>query len=303
MKSNLLIQTIIISLYQIIQTQSQEHSAECTLNCLKGICIPSSYTLNGQSFQLNQCQCEDGWGGVLCDEVGKSCPDGTKCYNGAECAERKTKMETKGVNQYYCDCQTAYDHSSFAGQMCEAPATQICEYGVSVSKSAFCTNGGQCKDVVVKDSSGEDVTHPGCKCPDGFVGDHCEYLSGTEPVFAETTITNTQESSSSKDIEASKKKVQSASNQAVQSVPDSPPPQSKSYVGVKVVAIICMVGIIVAAAILVRMSLKKRKNMKNPKPVINLAAEAGVDDTNGKKSNVVMNGETQEEDYEEIDII
>jgi len=296
MKYYLLIQTFIIYLSQIPQIQSQEHTADCTLNCLKGICIPSSYTLNGQSFQLDQCQCEDGWGGVLCDEVGKSCPDGTKCYNGAECAERK-KMETKGVNQYYCDCQTAYDHSSFAGQMCEAPATQVCEYGVSVSKSAFCTNGGKCKDVVVKDSSGQDVTHPGCKCPDGFVGDHCEYLKGTEPVFAETTITNTQGSSSNEGSE----KVQSPSNQA-QSAPDSPPPQSKSYVAVKVVAIICMVGVVVAAAIGIRISLKKRKNMKSPKPVINLAAEAGVDD-NGKKSKVVMNGETQEEDYEEIDII
>ena len=153
MISNRLIQTIILSLYTITQTQSQE----CTLQCLKGLCISSTYTLNGQSFQLDQCQCEDGWGGILCDEVGRSCPDGTKCYNGAQCSKRNKKYETKGVNEYYCDCQTSYDYSSFAGQMCEAPATQVCEYGVSVSKSAFCTNGGKCKDVVVKDSSGKDV--------------------------------------------------------------------------------------------------------------------------------------------------
>ena len=23
-------------------------------------------------------------------------------------------------------------------------------------------------------------SHPGCKCPDGFVGEHCEYLEGSE---------------------------------------------------------------------------------------------------------------------------
>jgi len=297
MISNRLIQTIILSLYTITQTQSQE----CTLQCLKGLCISSTYTLNGQSFQLDQCQCEDGWGGILCDEVGRSCPDGTKCYNGAQCSKRNKKYETKGVNEYYCDCQTSYDYSSFAGQMCEAPATQVCEYGVSVSKSAFCTNGGKCKDVVVKDSSGKDATHPGCKCPDGFVGDHCEYLNGTEPPPI-TTSAPIDSSNADTNKENSQNEKSSAKSVAVQSVPDSPPPKSKASIGVIVVASICMVGIVVSAAILIRMSLKKRSNLKSPKPVINLAAEAGVDETNGK-SRVVMNGETEEEDYDEIDII
>ena len=28
---------------------------------------------------------------------------------------------------------------------------------------------------------------PGCTCPDGFVGEHCEYPSGTEPVHSSGT--------------------------------------------------------------------------------------------------------------------
>lgn len=297
MTSHRLIQVAILLLTTILPIQSQD----CTLNCLKGICISSTYTLNGQNFQLDQCQCEEDWGGVFCDEVGNSCADGTKCYNGAACAPRKNEMmETKGVNQYYCDCKTAYDYSSFAGQMCEAPATQVCEYGVSVSKSAFCTNGGKCNSVVVKDSTGEEVTHPGCKCPDGFVGDHCEYLKGTEPKT--TSAPAAIDSSKEDDVDSTEEKSPQSN---AQSVPDSPPPSSKSYKGVKVVAIICMVGIVLAASLLIRNSLKRRNNMKSPKPVINLAAEAGVDgiDGNGNRSNVVMNGETTEEDYEEIDII
>ena len=138
-------------------------------------------------------------------------------------------------------------------------------------------------------------THPGCKCPDGFVGDHCEYLNGTEP----PPITTSAPIDSSN---ANQNEKSSAKSVAVQSVPDSPPPKSKASIGVIVVASICMVGIVVSAAILIRMSLKKRSNMRSPKPVINLAAEAGVDETNGK-SRVVMNGETEEEDYDEIDII
>lgn len=296
MISHRLIQLIILLISALQSVQSQE----CKLNCLKGICISSTYTLNGQDFELDQCQCDEGWGGVLCDEIGKSCPDGTKCYNGSECAKRKKVFETKGVNQYYCDCKTAYKHSSFAGQMCEAPATEICEYGVSVSKSAFCTNGGKCKDVVVKDSSGKEAKHPGCKCPDGFVGDHCEYLEGTEP---ETTSAPIIIESTNETDEKHKGNVQHSSQQA-KVVPDAPPAQSKANIGVKVVASICMAGIVIATALLVRNSLKKRKNMKSPKPVINLASEAGVDDTGaGKKSKVVMNGETTEEDYEEIDIV
>jgi len=298
MISHRLIQLATILFSTFLPVQSQE----CTLNCLKGICISSTYTLNGQNFQLDQCQCNQGWGGVLCDEIGKSCPDGTKCYNGSECAKRKDKTETKGVNQYYCDCKTAYDYSSFAGQMCEAPATQVCEYGVSVSKSAFCTNGGKCKEVVVKDSNGNEAKHPGCKCPDAFVGDHCEYLQGTEPETTSAPIII--ESTHEGEVSSEKRHghIEQSSQKKAQAVPDSPPPQTKSYVGVTVVASVCMVGILIAAGLLIRTSLKRRNNMKNPKPVINLATEAGVDDT-GKKSKVVMNGETTDEDYEEIDII
>lgn len=74
---------------------------------------------------------------------------------------------------YECDCEEGSEHSAFAGSMCEHAATSFCEYGVAVSKHAFCVNGGECKDVII---AGE--THPGCNCPEGYGGMHCEIKPG-----------------------------------------------------------------------------------------------------------------------------
>lgn len=296
---------IIITLAANLNQGESKTNTECTLKCLMGECVASTITVNGQSYQLDQCECSDGWGGVLCDEVGRSCPDGTVCYNGAECFPRHTKMETSGLSQFYCDCDTAYEHSSFAGRMCEAPATHVCEYGVSVSKTAFCTNGGQCKEVVVKDStSGEEAKHPGCTCPDNFTGSHCEYLVGTQPTEEELASTSKETKAESEQVETANEQAQSSAAVASK----APPSHTASYQAIKIISILFMISIIVLAALLVRHSYRKKKAMKNPQPVINLAVEAKTDEHGmGHSSNagtvVITNGEKPEVDLEEIDII
>ena len=63
----------------------------------------------------------------------------------------------------------------YAGKFCQYSSTDICtkngQPGMGKANFAFCVNNGMCKGRV---NDGEDP--PGCICPDGFYGDHCEYL-------------------------------------------------------------------------------------------------------------------------------
>lgn len=75
-----------------------------------------------------------------------------------------------------CDCDAAFDSlEKYAGKFCQYSSTDICtkngQPGMGKANFAFCVNNGICKGRV---EDGEDP--PGCTCPDGFYGDHCEYL-------------------------------------------------------------------------------------------------------------------------------
>merc|ERR1719296_108068 len=133
----------------------------CNKECLHGKCI-----LDINEFP--SCSCDEGYGGESCDEMLEICPDGkTICLNGSTCG-----MNNKG---YYCDCNSS--GSIYAGEQCEYPATSFCEYGVSTSTMAFCTNTGICKEILVD----KNKKFKGCNCPDDYTGTHCEYLiSGIE---------------------------------------------------------------------------------------------------------------------------
>jgi len=75
---------------------------------------------------------------------------------------------------YTCDCSVATNTTTtFSGHFCEHAATSFCEYGVAVSKHAFCANGGECLEEV---SQGE--AHVGCKCKSDWEGDHCQFTKG-----------------------------------------------------------------------------------------------------------------------------
>ena len=107
-----------------------------------------------------------------------------------------------------CSCTKAVvDGNPFAGLNCEYGATKSCMTLGSDSKHSFCTNGGECQDIVGDNelyvASGLGFAlhlfksqlknfisfffchhrHKDCICTDGFEGPHCEYVSGTTPAY------------------------------------------------------------------------------------------------------------------------
>lgn len=82
--------------------------------------------------------------------------------------------------RYTCDCDSAFDAlDKYAGKFCQYQSTDICtkngQPGMGKANFAFCVNNGVCKGRV---NDGQDP--PGCDCPEGFTGDHCEYLAEEE---------------------------------------------------------------------------------------------------------------------------
>lgn len=62
----------------------------------------------------------------------------------------------------------------YEGLYCEHEATHFCDgKDGSISASAFCTNGGTC----LGDSKSGFI----CDCPQGYIGDHCQFISGSMP--------------------------------------------------------------------------------------------------------------------------
>lgn len=116
--------------------------------------------------------------GSSCDIPFVTCNDGKRCFNNSKCVLSKkkdpiTKNNNKYPNgEYLCDCSYAKTkESQFAGLECEHSDTAICETVKDGLGSKFCTNGGQCLDMI---QYGQ--VHGGCACPDDFVGAHCQYL-------------------------------------------------------------------------------------------------------------------------------
>ncbi|KAK7925846.1 hypothetical protein WMY93_008156 [Mugilogobius chulae] len=92
-----------------------------------------------------QCNCQEGWGGLLCDQDLNFCTHHQPCVNGATCMN-------SGQGSYTCTCLPGY-----TGKDCEL-LMQECD-------SAPCRNGGLCTNL----EQGYE-----CSCPPGFEGSHCE---------------------------------------------------------------------------------------------------------------------------------
>lgn len=62
----------------------------------------------------------------------------------------------------------------YEGLYCEHEATHFCDgKDGSISASAFCTNGGRCL--------GDNKSGFICDCTEGYIGDHCQFISGSMP--------------------------------------------------------------------------------------------------------------------------
>ena len=185
------------------------HETTCTLDCNgRGTCrdgikeTPSGDTVGHadhliddaamSSENFEHCVCEPGWTGLQCEVKAEKCDGGEyHCFHGSECY--------KAGDEQKCDCSTANSAelgtSTFAGDQCEHPATEICteegsgsdtnpsEVGVGLS---FCVNYGTCK---AKVKAGE--AHPGCDCDEEkWTGPHCEIkIAQPEAVPPTTSLT------------------------------------------------------------------------------------------------------------------
>ncbi|GAX19995.1 hypothetical protein FisN_1Lh531 [Fistulifera solaris] len=132
---------------------------------------------------FEHCVCPAGYAGLVCEYKVDVCPGGEHaCLNGGEC---NLSTLDGGDITFKCDCSSAKASGSlFAGGFCEMESTEYCTVDrmrpdLGLGQDAFCTNKGKCLQYVEHGES-----HPGCECPKGFYGDHCEYRSsganGTE---------------------------------------------------------------------------------------------------------------------------
>jgi len=112
----------------------------------------------------------DELGGKLCGKTASG--SDAYCQNGSKCFINKSKHQ--GL---YCDCNSNFSmqRGAHAGKYCEYKSTFYCVLNLNTgmplpNSKSFCTNSGTCKKIVEADES-----HEGCRCPDGFEGEFCEY--------------------------------------------------------------------------------------------------------------------------------
>ncbi|KAL9180154.1 hypothetical protein ACHAXT_008124 [Thalassiosira profunda] len=128
--------------------------------------------------------------------IGEHCeiPCARDCQNGGKCLPADAGAGRPGET---CSCTKAVVAGNpYAGLNCEYGATKSCNTLGSGSKHSFCTNGGECADIV-----GDNELHYDCICEGGFEGPHCEYLTGTMPAsVAAARAGGAQEVQSTSDI-------------------------------------------------------------------------------------------------------
>ena len=153
--------------------ESSESESRCSLKCRNGgECVFAWLDSNNQNYIRNVysssmmiCECPAGYMGMHCEYTADLCQDGTLCLNGGACV----KDSFKG-GSFSCDCS---DVSDTDGSLCLASSSpSICDDDViGMNSSSFCLNGGKCDSIMVDGSASG---RHGCRCPDGFGGDHCE---------------------------------------------------------------------------------------------------------------------------------
>ncbi|KAL7518910.1 hypothetical protein ACHAWX_003711 [Stephanocyclus meneghinianus] len=159
-----------------ITSDGSATSTYCSLKCQNGgYCTFKEYhdyPIKGNFGYYQACACRPGFHGGMCEKVTEECvAPNYKCNNDAPCKQSDGKL--------VCDCSYADEMSTKAGQMCREPVTTSCETRDATIQS-FCTNGGIClspnTDLHQNLMFKTPTTHEGCKCIQGFEGDHCEIL-------------------------------------------------------------------------------------------------------------------------------
>lgn len=203
------ISSIFFLLHLIVSVAGEER---CGLNCEHGECTLVSDKQDERAAMvqsgkmIEQCTCEDGYGGVACDILIQPCQSDGKCRNGRACQRDRESGELS------CDCSDADGVSRFAGLMCRNPYTEYCadKYDPNESTS-FCTNGGKCKSSFIgaqvapgNTTINNAYSHLGCVCPKEFYGPHCEFLKYNRETSSETNEDTKGTSGGEEDQETNK---------------------------------------------------------------------------------------------------
>jgi len=181
--------------FGVVIHQENPNDVACNLRCFNGgscrwggknsggtwqSTVDNSASLDSRTYDpetYQHCVCPVGYNGLYCEYEVETCP-GTQhlCMHGGRCVP-----DGSG-----CDCTDANDNGNqqdkggfnagnvYVGDSCEHSATDICTVtrpgpGKPLS---FCVNNGTCKRQITSDES-----HPGCDCPAGWKGPHCELQS------------------------------------------------------------------------------------------------------------------------------
>eukprot|EP01083_Nonionella_stella_P229548 812370_1 len=140
--------------------------------CNTGSCVKPAVSNLSTNYN-NDPSSSTSWSSCDCKNtgfIGEHCevPCSKECENGGKCLPATESMY--GVE--FCSCSKAVvDGNPFAGLLCEFGATKSCMMLGSESKHSFCTNGGECIDIV-----GDNEQHKDCICLEGYEGPHCEFV-------------------------------------------------------------------------------------------------------------------------------
>ena len=222
--------------------------------CNDGQCIEPSISIlstnyvNPSSFGSQpSCDCKNtGFIGEHCEvPCSKDCQNGGKCLPATE--------SEYGVE--FCSCSKAVvDGNPFVGLLCEYGATKSCMTIGSESKHSFCTNGGDCAEIV-----GDNERHKDCICEVGYEGSHCEFVIGTSPIVKEVEAGRVEAGSG---VSAAKGGSNMQSSQANTATSD-----------MIVVIMICVVGALIAV-LLLAYGVRARKKRTDAKRQEKEAREA-----------------------------
>ncbi|XP_025024172.1 delta-like protein 3 [Python bivittatus] len=113
-------------------------------------CVRYPGCLHGTRLQPWQCNCQEGWGGLFCNQDLNYCTNHHPCQNGAACTNT-------GQGGYTCTCPPGFVGTS-------------CEVEINECDSGPCRNGGSCSDL---------ENDYKCTCPQGFYGKNCEISAMT----------------------------------------------------------------------------------------------------------------------------
>mmetsp|Transcript_7794 Transcript_7794/g.11189 ORF Transcript_7794/g.11189 Transcript_7794/m.11189 type:complete len:594 (+) Transcript_7794:79-1860(+) len=163
-----------------VKSTAIEENLQCSASCLNGgkcrkgskdlsylkkMGITAPHLQHQTTRDSNEhCVCPKGFIGLHCETSLDECSGEHVCLHGSKCINKGDGHE--------CDCDKA--DGVVAGKFCEHKQTTVCtsDPGSVKEIKAFCVNNGQCVDII-----GPTESHAGCKCPDGFYGEHCEFTT------------------------------------------------------------------------------------------------------------------------------